>query len=145
MLSPKLDYLFTARFRDGTVIHQTPQDVSALEPLTRSAFYDVAQRLADVVSFTLTDGKHEHTVFLADGHFKTDGRIIPCPRSDLINFRLIYFRQMQQAITGTFKHRPEVKLYVIGWQANDATGKNYQMHLEIEPSGSLNQPKAVRA
>jgi hypothetical protein len=140
MLPPRLDYLFVAKFRDGSKLYQTPQDVSLLEPLTRSAFYDVAQRLAEVQEFTLTNGVKEHTVFLDDGHFNTDGRILVCPRSDLTNFRLIYFRTVQQKTTGEFRHYGEIVRYTIGWQANDANGKNYQMHIEIEPTGSLNAP-----
>jgi hypothetical protein len=142
MLPPKLDYLFTATFRDGSVYHQTPADTSVEHPLTKSAFYDVLQRNSDVASFTLIDrhGQHQHTVFLSDGHFTTDGRVIPCPRSDLTGFRLIYFRRVQHIREGGFQTKPYVQAYFIGWQANDASGKNFQMMLEIPPLG-LGKPK----
>jgi hypothetical protein len=137
MLPPILDYLFIARFKDGTAIHQTRYDVSTLEPLTRSAFYDVLQRLPEVESFTLTKGPREHTVYLKDGHFNSDGRILLNPHGELTNFRLVYFRRVQQDTTGAHRERPEVKLYFMGWQANDASGKNYQMMLEIDPVRGL--------
>jgi len=137
MLPPKLDHLFIATFKDGTKIHQTPNDVSTLEPLTKSAFYDVLQRLSDVATFTLTNGAREHTVFLDDGTFNSDGKILVNPHGELTNFRLIYFRRMNQAVSGTFKHQPEVGSYFMGWQANDANGKNFQMVIEIKPTGSL--------
>ena len=130
---PKLEYLFTARFRDGSVIHQTPQDVSRLEPLTRSAFYDVLQRLPEVESFTLYNGRTGHTVFLTDGHFNSDGRILVNPHGELTNFRLIYFRTVSQNMEGDTLKPARVTKYVIGWQANDAKGQNFQMKIEILP------------
>lgn len=140
MLPHELEYLFTARFRDGTLIHQTPADCSATEPLTRSAFYDVAQRIAEVESFTLNNGRSRHTVFLADGHFETwhHGRqkVLTNPHGELTNFRLIYFRRVHAGVTAGGKALPGmIVLYVIGWQANDEHGKNFQMHLEIKPDG----------
>jgi hypothetical protein len=138
MLPRPLDYLFTARFTDGSVIHQTRHDVSQIEPLTRSAFYDVVQRLSEVESFTLSNGRREHTVYLKDGHFNSDGKILINPHGELTNFRLIYFRRMQQDTFGDYRDRPEVKLYFMGWQANQPdTGKNFQMVLEIDPVRGL--------
>jgi len=140
MLPPKLDYLFVADFQDGSRYFQTPADASVVHPLTRSAFWDVLQRFEEVKQFTLIDrhGQHEHTVNLDDGHFKTDGKIIPCPRNDLHNFRLIYFRRTEQKLEQEVrKHHPKpyVVGYFIGWQANDPTDQNYKMVLEIPPLG----------
>lgn len=143
MLPPRLEYLFTARFQDGSVYFQHPSDSSQVHPMTRSSFWDVSQKLEQVKEFTLRDrrGHHEHTVFLGDGHFQTDGQVLPCPRPDLNNFRLIYFRRVEQTlesnpVEGEQHHaRPKVIGYFMGWQANDATGKNYQMLLEIPPPG----------
>ena len=136
MLPPKLDYLFVADFADGSRYFQHPNDASITHPLTRSAFYDVLER-DGLKQFTLVDRhcQHQHTVFLDDGHFKTDGKILPCPRNDLTNFRLIYFRRVQHNQENGFHVRPDVVGYFMGWQANDATGKNYQMVLEIKPLG----------
>lgn len=136
MLPARLDYLFTARFKDGSVIHQTRHDVSQVEPLTRSAFWDVLQRLPELASFTLASATQAHTVFLADGRFNSDGRIITSPHGELTNFRLIYFRRVQQSVSGDFKHRPEVMFYFLGWQANDARGKNFQMIIRLSPPGT---------
>ena len=138
MLPPKLDYLFIADFNDRSRYFQTPQDVSREHPLTRSAFWDVAQRLDQVTEFTLIDRhqQHEHTVFLSDGHFKSDGKIIVCPRNDLNHFRLIYFRRVEHKFENEAQFKPYIVGYFIGWQANDANGRNFQMILQVPPLGS---------
>ncbi len=141
MLPRRLEYLFIADFKDGTRYRQNQNDCSVVHPLTRSAFYDVAQRLADVRVFTLTNGVREHQVFLEDGHFKTDGRVIVHHYGELTNYRLVYFRRMQVLMESGCAERPIVKAYFIGWQANDLAGKNYKMCIEIQP-GSI--PVEVR-
>ncbi len=131
-------YHFIARFFDGSIYQQNWSDSSVVHPLTRSAFWDVAQRLTQVRSFTLTNGIREHTVFLNDGHFKTDGREIVSPHGQLTNYRLIYFRRVQQSIeSGNLTAR--VAFYFIGWQANDVNGKKYQMMLEIVGDNSMRE------
>lgn len=134
MLPRKLDYLFVAEFKDGSRYFQDRYDRSIEHPLSKSAFYDVSQHLADVSTFTLTDGNRKHTVFLSDGHFQTDGTIITSPYGELTNYRLIYFRRVQQ-VTSRDGVSSDIVGYFIGWQANDASGKNYQMMLEIPPTG----------
>jgi len=144
MLPAKLDYLFVAEFKDGSRYHQDHKDASREHPLTKSAFYDVCQRgLENVSEFRLVNCKSEHSVSLIDGHFKTDGRIVPSPYGELTNYRLIYFRRMNANFEGGFVKRPEVASYFIGWQANDANGKNFQMMLEIPPPG-MGQSKIER-
>ncbi len=150
MLPPKLDYLFVCDFLDGSRYFQNPSDASVEHPLRRSAYWDVCQRLDQVSQFTLIDRhrQHEHAVYLSDGHFKTDGKIIPCPRTDLENFRLIYFRRVQQKLeneevlnearTKAHHPKPYIVAYCIGWQANRiGTEENFQMRLLIPPLGSL--------
>ena len=136
MQQPRLSYLFEARFKDGTTYFQPPTDVSVEHPLTRSAFYDVVQRLSEVDVFTLRGCGRVHSVHLIDGHFVTDDQILHSPHGQLTNYRLIYFRRMQVVSVGGQHKRPEVIAYFIGWQANDERGKNYQMMLEIPGDGS---------
>lgn len=137
MLPAKLDYLFVAEFKDGTRYYQDKRDRSLVEPLTRSAFYDVQQRLDEVTKFSLVGGGREHTVFLYDGHFETDGEIIVSHPSlgDLTKRRLIYFRRCEQTVKAGQAMPPKVVGYFIGWQANDEHGRNQQMVLEIPPLG----------
>lgn len=145
MLPAKLDYLFIARFRDGTTYRQTPSDSSHVHPLSRSAFHDVWQRHQELDSFTLVDRHqvHEHTVFLANGYFKTDGEILAPPPEGrgLECYRIIYFRRCQIPSENGWHGSPRIVAYFIGWQANDASGRNLQMLLEIPPLGSLQKPK----
>ena len=156
MLPPKFDYLFVADFKDGSRYFQTQADASVVHPLTKSAFWDVLQRIEEVKKFTLIDrhNQHEHTVFLDDGHFKTDGKILVCPRNGLTNFRLIYFRRAQQSHEQeirSFHPKPYYVGYFIGWQANlfsdmqlpENKRTNYKMILEIPPLGSLEKVKVI--
>lgn len=136
MLSPKLDYLFIAVFKDGSRYYQDKFDRSRDQPLTRSSFFDVQEQLADVSRFILTDGRRSHCVFLDDGHFVTEGQEISNPHRELINYRLIYFRRIEQSFEAGVAAAPRVVAYFIGWQANDARGQNYKMLLEIPSTGS---------
>ncbi len=68
----KLSYLFECHLNDGTLIQQTEEDVSTIDP-TRSAYYDVVQRKADVEAFGIFNDQHTYAVDLRDGHFEIDG------------------------------------------------------------------------
>lgn len=144
-----LKYLFEAHFKDGSVIHQTPEDISSADPLTRSAFYDVAQRLDEVRMFGLYNEQHTYTVSLEDGHFEIDG--VPFSAqpvsSPSINqggkFTLIYFRDHQQEfvvtasvgadgqITESRNLGPHYHQYRMGWEYTDPTGKVYTQTIVI--------------
>jgi hypothetical protein len=146
MLPPKFEYLFVAEFSDGTKLFQDRQDRSIEQPLTRSAFWDVQQKIArggKLVRFTLCNRRREHTVFLDDGHFKTDGQIICSPYGQLTNYRVVYFRRCQQVWEDGVLSYPRVTSYFLGWQANDDAGKNFQMALEIAGDGSMNKSNIV--
>ena len=124
-----LSYLFTCRFTDGTTIQQTQDDVSS-EDATRSAFFDVVQRLEDVQTFVIKDSEHTYMVDLRDGHFEIDGVPFEVSTEELPGeamFRLIYFHRHQhnvvqgQALTGD----GAVIRYHVGWQTTIG-GKNFQ-------------------
>ena len=68
----KLAYLFECHFNDGTIIQQTEEDVSKIDP-NRSSFYDVIQRKDDVEVFGIFNDQHTYAVDLRDGHFEIDG------------------------------------------------------------------------
>lgn len=140
MLPAKLDYLFTARFKDGSVYRQTLADRSVENPLTRSAYYDVEQRIGEVEEFTLRDRTHEHSVNLVNGHFKTDGQEVVAALDGLRDFELKYWRRVQQVLEGNFHQKTEIVGYFIGWVAKDEKGKSWKMIMEIKPSGSLQGP-----
>ena len=127
--------------KDGTVIKQTPEDVSTAEPLTRSAYYDVAQRLDDVVAFGLYNDKNQYVVDLRDGHFEING--VPFSAqpvtSPCINeggkFRLVYYRDHQQELVMTNGGAPQPGThhhqYRMGWEYFDPNGKTYQQTIVI--------------
>jgi hypothetical protein len=98
----ELSYLFEAHFNDGTMIQQTPEDVSKIDS-AKSAYFDVMQRLSDVVVFGIFNDDHSYVVDLRDGHFEIDG--VPFkvtsaagPEEEMEipadqKFELVYFRR----------------------------------------------------
>lgn len=130
-----LKYLFECHFNDGTRLLQTPEDVSSIDP-TRSAFYDVVQRLVDVDAFVLTEpGVTSLIVDLKTGIFSLNGvpflasnpsQVIP-PNS---KFRLVYFRRhTHNHNMGGEEIGHEIE-YHLGWQTT-VDGKNYQQTIAI--------------
>jgi hypothetical protein len=119
----ELSYLFEAHFNDGSMIQQTPQDVSVVDP-EKSAYYDVMQRLGDVKVFGIYNDKNTYVVDLRDGHFEING--VPFSVSseedlDLMpdqKFELVYFRRHKH-VTAVGGELP-VELshtvdYFLGW------------------------------
>ncbi|HEY1037171.1 MAG TPA: hypothetical protein VGE62_01155 [Candidatus Paceibacterota bacterium] len=139
-----LKYLFSVVFKDGTEYHQNQDDKSAIDPEKRSAFFDVAQRLEDVKSFTLNGEGRSYCVNLEDGGFSVNGNTIYLHEEQILApARLIYWRkhtkQFQQFIdaeTGEGMSKPEeigsTLVYQIGWQSTDKDGKNYQHTINIQ-------------
>lgn len=145
----QLKYLFEAHMKDGSVIRQTDQDQSTAVPLTRSAFYDVAQRLDEVRVFGLYNDKHTYTVSLEDGHFEIDG--VPFSAQPTVSpsineggkFQLVYFRDHQQdillaasvgadgEITETSTMGPHRHQYRMGWTYLDPNGSQYDQTIVI--------------
>jgi hypothetical protein len=126
-----LKYLFEAHFKDDTLIQQSPDDISKIDP-TKSAFYDVLQREDDLIAFGLYSNETSYTyaVDLRDSHFEINK--VPFFASDALNlpretkFRLIYFRQVRRHFhVGTLEPQGIDTSFHIGWQTT-VDGKNYQ-------------------
>lgn len=119
-----LKYTFHAYMRDGSVIRQTPEDVSP-NALGKSAFWDVAERLDDVCVFSLNHGDELSVlVRLHDGAFYFGGggwfyassagmQERPLPAGG--RFRLQYFRRVSREIRQGGETLPIVTSYNIGW------------------------------
>lgn len=133
-----LDYLFIAEAENGTVISQTPDDVSRLDP-TKSSFYDVLQNLP-LKKFTLVGKGHLLTVDFTDGHIEIDGRSVYSQRPpEKGKIEPIYYRKVQQmqrvtvyedGFRDTQPTLPAVRYY-IGWQTT-YSGKNYKFELGVD-------------
>ena len=129
-----LKYLFECHLADGTIIRQTPEDVSAHTP-GKNAFYDVLQRIDEVVLFGLIAEENAYAVDLRTGWFQANCADF-CIPNDLPEgdhkFRLIYFRRnfhtvmMGGELPEELKHIVE---YHIGWQTT-VDGKNYQQTIK---------------
>lgn len=139
-----LKYLFTAFLKDGGApISQSIDDVSVVDS-ARSAFYDVAQHLDDVVHFSLTslDGAQVYSVDLRDGSFRINGvAFTPCqspygPLPAGTKYRLVYFRQHQQDFNVGSRGQPEEVArriaYHIGWEATTVDGRTAHQTIRIQ-------------
>lgn len=73
-----MKYLFECHFNDGTVLQQTEADVSTVDS-TRSAFYDVMQRSADIIVFGIYNDQNTYAVDLRDGSFLVNGAKFSVP------------------------------------------------------------------
>ena len=118
----KLSYLFECHLNDGTLIQQTEEDVSKTDP-TRSAYYDVVQRKADVVAFGIYNDDHTYAVDLHDGHFEIDGVAFNVMAGDPgladdQTLELVYFRRhIQTMVLGAVAIEEESPVeYFIGWK-----------------------------
>lgn len=138
--SETLKYLFKATFKDGTIIEQTPDDRSSVEPMTRSAFFDVLEheKVSQLTRFELFGEGHRYAVCFPDGHFETDGLPFKMHEGPLefAGLRLIYFRNHTRHFAagtgpqagGQIGHE---LVYRIGWQYT-MKGHNYQQVMQID-------------
>ena len=135
-----MKYLFKAEFTDGTSYTQNHEDIPLAGFGHGSCFSDINERVKDgkVTKFSLI-GEHIWSVDLTDGHFEVDGipfnvnaEIVP---KLLTNYRLIYFRRVQQhanILQGeTVSTSSEIVGFRFGWQANTPDGSNVQQIVEI--------------
>jgi hypothetical protein len=130
-----LKYLFTATFEDGTYVQQTEQDISPTNP-EKSPFWDVLQNPAKLIKFELSNGHEYYAVNLLNGEFNIrlhgSNSIFPAPKEQLTDFRVIYFRRTTLSFNLAFQQNGQAAIeYHIGWQANDANGKNVQQTLVV--------------
>lgn len=90
-------FTYLAKFRDGSVFLQPKDDLSTIDP-TKSAFYDVLQKIDDVVYFEVTDNDERSlSVDLVTGLFKSDGNMLPAHPgvSSGSKLTLVHFRRVK--------------------------------------------------
>ena len=124
-----LAYLFECHFNDRTFIQQTQEDASTTTP-GKNAFYDVLQRINDVVAFGVFNDDHAYVVDLRDGHFDIDGVPFKAEPFDFPTghdqpYRLIYFKRHTHSVTLGQDGEDHTIGYYLGWQIT-VDGKNYQ-------------------
>lgn len=145
--TPKLKYLFTATFQDGTVIEQG-DDKSLIDPEgKKSRFFDVLEyeKKSPLIKFSLKHtilglAANEVSVDLVTGKFSMNGSEFDVADQNFIAtepLRIVYFRetQKQQDVhvkTHTIvEERHFINRYFIGWQTT-WLGKNYQCVIGID-------------
>ena len=139
-------WLFIATFDDGSVIEQTPEDKSVLEPATRSAWYDVMQRLEaghklKQLDLCHVNGKEIVTVDMHTGAIIINGTPFNAhheqqfdPATAELQPILFHETKRRQTITGTVQDDLSVKSeisstegfinrYFIGWQEVGGSNK----------------------
>lgn len=125
-----MKYLFKALLKDGTVISQTQEDVSATTK-DRNAFYDVLQKIDEVRAFALYDTESpdndEYLVDLADGHFEINQKPFFMHNENVHNLRLIFFKRNLHALNLMDSTSRLVSIgYNFGFQGTDDAGNNVQ-------------------
>jgi hypothetical protein len=113
----KLDYVFRCKFHDGTYYLQTPDDVSLTTP-GRSAFFDIVPRLAEIETFSITNGRDALKVDLRDGSFELNGMKFHAGNPDVPRgngYELVYFRRRQEHFTTDGKRIGGSCEYHVGW------------------------------
>ena len=135
-----LKYLFVAGFADGTVIKQEQHDRSAIEPETRSQFFDVLKKAEEskLEVFQLRSiyemERKEICVDLTDGHFEINGVPFRVHKEQPIgDLEIIFWRQHRHTIEVTGDQQKETGheiSYQIGWK--EKGNQNYQRIIEID-------------
>jgi hypothetical protein len=135
----KISYLFECHLNDGTLIQQTEEDVSKIDP-ARSAYYDVVQRKADVEVFGIFNDDHTYAVDLRDGHFEIDGLPFNVLSGDPElptdqKRELVYFRRHVQimVVGGDGTEEDHSVEYFIGWKTTvkNAAGEDEEIKRTI--------------
>jgi hypothetical protein len=116
----ELKYLFSAHFKDGSVIRQTLEDVSNVDP-KKSAFFDVLQRIDDLVWFSLENGLTRYSVNLEDGRFAVESLPIEAqpseqPMPEGGKYKLIYWRDHKHVFNQEWAEKSHEVAYRFGWE-----------------------------
>jgi hypothetical protein len=139
-------YLFTAEFEDGTIIQQTQEDKSSIDP-TKAKFLDVQEyeKKSPLTYFTLVVDHQEFeelpqvqvcSVDLTTGAFNINGAWFYThrfDRSDIENykdFRIIYLRNNTIHIHSETAEQIHLVGYTLGWQVT-SDGENIQRIIKI--------------
>lgn len=146
----KFKYLWGARFANGHIITQHPQDLyskhnpeSAYNPSSFRDFLDYVESHPDVplVEFKLSNKDKAYTISFEQPsrpviYYDENNKYgIPtkhyewfkCKR-DLTNVRPIYYRHMEMDVM-TGKKR--LLHYIIGFQGNESNGGNYKKEINV--------------
>lgn len=127
-----LNYLFLARFHDGTSIQQTAADVSVIQS-GKSAFFDVEQRISEVDTFTIANGPRNFSVDLKDGSFRMNGVRFqvgdPFKRVPEGERELIYFRRRTEHYALDRALKSEECEHHLGWRIK---GKTYAVTICVD-------------
>lgn len=120
-----MKYLFAAKFKDGSVVNQTIEDISLVNP-EKSAFFDVLNHPSELAEFSLCGDSKEIYLNFNSQTIHVNGVKIK-HSTVLADLRLIYYRQ----VTLTFPQGLNEIQFNVGWQGNDENGKNHQQILTV--------------
>lgn len=145
----KFKYLWSARFANGHIITQHPQDLyskhnpeSAYNPSSFRDFLDYVEKHPDVpvIDFTLFDKEKSYKVIINTvrpaitydernryGVITKHYELFRCKR-DLTNIRPIYYRRMEMDVMTGEKR---CLGFVIGFQGNESNGGNYKKEINV--------------
>lgn len=145
----KFKYLWSARFANGHIITQHPQDLyskhnpeSAYNPSSFRDFLDYVEKHPDVpvIDFTLFNKEKAYKAIINTvrpaitydernryGVSTKHYELFRCKR-DLTNIRPIYYRRMEMDVMTGEKR---CLGFVIGFQGNESNGGNYKKEINV--------------
>lgn len=145
----RFDWLWQARFSDGKVICQDPEDKYSKHddskdwnPSSFRDFLDYFNSNRDkLTSFGIVNSRQRKVVVVRFDENKirmfkyTDGDVdvehIHDEHTTLYNVQPIYYRKMQnRSVNGVFGE-PEILFYTVGYQGQDGSGRNIQYTYDI--------------
>lgn len=142
MTSYSLNYHFVAEFDDGSVIEQTPDDISVLDP-KKSEFYDVLQAKKTLKWFSLV-GDRTYSLDLETGTFEINGSafIVGDQIDTKDSLELIYYKQVRrhQNITVDTKTGQELDrqdagmdiTWILGFKVKNSKGELVERKIGFE-------------
>lgn len=115
-----MKYLFEAHLKDKTIISQTGEDLSKVDP-SRSAYFDVVQRLSEVELFGLYNATDTYVVDLRTGEFEYNDKpylvhaLNPTNNSNNMTRELVYFRRVKVTKTPGIVEDAVSTEFHVGW------------------------------
>ena len=100
------EYKWTAIDISGNKIIEDSNNFKAVLDLDKSG---------KLKEFSISNGEHEFIVYLEDGTFTADGKIVYTHMKVIEKFRLLYYKRM----VGNLGEKAALSRYLVGWKQDD--------------------------
>ena len=134
----KLKFLWTAVFKDGTIINQPEDDKYSKHDdkaeWNPSAFRDVQDKgLENVAVFGLANETEVYAVNLELGQFSVGDQLFSLEDEILQKRKLVFLREvLQHQVLGQDAGAPYVNRYILGYEGKDSHNRNVKKFIYID-------------